>query len=287
MLKRLALGVVLVLLLAILGFVGWVGDVLSRPALVAVGPAPAELHAVDVVLDTAEGETVAGWLVPGEEGKGAILLLHGVRANRMQMIERARYLRGLGYTVLLVDLPAHGQSPAKRITFGAHEARGVNAALAYLHALDPARKIGVVGVSMGAAAVVLANPKTPHLEAVVLESMYPTIEEALADRIALDHGNWAQALVPLLLWQLPLRTGVYPADLRPITAIRSLHAPLLIAAGSIDRHTTLPETRRIFEAANPPKELWIVEGAAHVDLFAFDRVSYEAHVGGFLREHLR
>jgi alpha-beta hydrolase superfamily lysophospholipase len=287
MLKRAAVGIVVLMLLAVIGFIAWVGDVLSRPALVAIGPAPPDLNATNISLKTEDGASVAGWLIPGEPGKAAVLLLHGVGANRTQLVDRARYLRGMGYTVLLIDMPAHGESPAPHITFGAREARGVTAALAYLRARDPQQKIGVIGMSMGAAALVLSKPETTRLEAVVLESMYPTIEEALADRIALDHGAWAQSLAPLLLWQLPLRTGVYPSELHPIDAIRLLHVPLMIAAGSIDRHTTLPETRRIFAAANAPKELWIVEGAAHVDLFRFDRAGYEAHVGTFLADHLR
>jgi alpha-beta hydrolase superfamily lysophospholipase len=286
-LKRLALGAAVALVVAVVAFMAWVGDVLTLPALATIGPPPVDLHASDVILPTPGGAKVSGWLAPGERGKGAILLLHGVRANRLQMLERARWLRAMGYTVMLIDQSAHGESPADRITFGAHEADGVTAALAYLEASHPGEKIGVIGVSMGAASLVLANPKAPHLGALVLESMYPTIEEALADRIALDHGKWAQVFAPLLLWQLPLRTGVWPSDLRPITAIHAIHVPLLVAAGSIDRHTTLSETRRIFAAANPPKALWIVDGAAHVDLFAFDRKGYETRVGGFLREHLR
>ncbi|HXF78919.1 MAG TPA: alpha/beta hydrolase [Usitatibacter sp.] len=287
MLKRLAIGAGAALIVLVIAFMAWVGDVLTRPALATIGPPPADLGASDVVLTPPGGAKVSGWLVPGDDGKAAVLLLHGVRANRLQMLERARWLHGMGYSVLLIDQPAHGESPADRITFGAHEANGVTAALAYLEASRPGRKIGVIGVSMGAASLVLSNPKARDLGAVVLESMYPTIEEALADRIALDHGKWAQAFAPLLLWQLPLRTGVWPAELRPIAAIGSLHVPLLVAAGSIDRHTTLSETRRIFAAANPPKELWIVDGAAHVDLFAFDRKAYATRVGGFLREHLR
>ncbi|HSS27405.1 MAG TPA: alpha/beta hydrolase [Usitatibacter sp.] len=270
-----------------IGASAWLGDLLSRPAPLVIGAPPADFAATTVTLHGETGAVVSGWLVRGQEGRGAILLLHGVRANRLQMMERARYFNAMGYSVLLIDMPAHGASPGERITFGAHEARGVSAALAYLHATYPGQKIGVIGVSMGAAALVLARPRTPELSAVVLESMYPTIEEAVADRIAVHVGKWATGFAPLLLWQLPLRTGVSAADLRPIAGIGAIHAPLLIAAGSNDLDTTLAETRRIFAAANAPKELWIVDGAGHEDLFHSYRSQYEARVGGFVREHLR
>jgi fermentation-respiration switch protein FrsA (DUF1100 family) len=67
----------------------------------------------------------------------------------------------------------------------------------------------------------------------------------------------------LLLWQLPLRLNIRPDALRPIAYIAQLKAPVLIAAGGADLHTTLPETQRLFAAAAEPKALWVVEGAAH------------------------
>jgi len=42
--------------------------------------------------------------------------------------------------------------------------------------------VGVIGVSLGAASLVLAKPD-PAPSAVVLESMYPTIEEAVSNRL--------------------------------------------------------------------------------------------------------
>jgi fermentation-respiration switch protein FrsA (DUF1100 family) len=150
----------------------------------------------------------------------------------------------------------------------------------------PNEKIGVIGVSLGAASLVLSKPTVP-LSAVVLESMFPTIQEAVSDRLNIYLGPFGEWLTPLLLWQLPLRLNISPDQLRPIAEIASLRAPLLIAAGSIDRHTTLVETRQIYAAAHDPKELWVIDGAAHVDLHAFDPPTYEKRVSAFLAKHLR
>jgi hypothetical protein len=38
--------------------------------------------------------------------------------------------------------------------------------------------------------------------------------------------------------------------------------------------------------AAEPKSLWVVEGARHQDLLAFDRQGYEEHVVGFLMQAL-
>jgi len=262
------------------------GEALSRPARSIVGAVPAGLNADAVRIPTPDGGHLSGWISSGHPGAGAVLLLHGVRADRRQMAARARFLQSLGHGVLLIDLPAHGESSGDRIRFGAKEALAVQTALAFLASAQPGEKLGAIGVSLGAASLVLGQPGHP-LDAVVLESMYPTIEDAVADRLALHGGAAAAHLAPLLLMQLSLRLGVTREQLRPVDAIGRLSCPVLLASGADDRHTTLAETERLFAAAAEPKQLWVVPGAAHVDLHAFAPPAYEARVGAFLGQHLR
>jgi fermentation-respiration switch protein FrsA (DUF1100 family) len=99
-------------------------------------------------------------------------------------------------------------------------------------------------------------------------------------------GFLAPVLTPLLLVQLQPRLHIAVSDLEPIRWIGELGAPVLVAAGSDDRHTTLEETRELFAAAVQPKELWVVKGAVHEDLLAFGEAAYEEHVVKFLRRHL-
>ncbi len=262
------------------------GEILSHPANRPVGPSPPDFPAHSVSIPTAEGGALVGWLWPGLPGHGAVLLLHGNRSDRRQMLARARFLGRNGYATLAVDQQAHGESPGTRITFGAREAEGVRASLAFLRRELPGEPIAVIGVSLGAAATVLAHPKPPPA-AVVLESLYPTIEQAVANRLAMRFGAGGDLLAPLLLWQLRLVTGVAQRDLHPIAAIADLAAPVLIASGSEDRHTPWAETERIFAAASAPKELWRVAGAAHVDLHGFAPAEYEARILEFLARNLR
>lgn len=264
--------------------VGAAGELLSRPVRQVIGPPPEALKAETVDIPYA-GQHLSGWQLRGRAGAGVVLLLHGVRSDRRQMAGRASFLHGIGYSVLLIDLPAHGESSGSRITFGVREAEGVKAALAYLAREMPDEPIGVVGVSLGAASMVLAG-HDPRVRAVVLESMYPTIEDAVGNRLRHYLGPLGAMLQPLLLWQLPLRTGVSPVELRPLARIGALQAPVFIISGTRDWHTTPEETQRLFDAAAQPRQLWIVEGASHVDLHAFGPLAYETRVGAFFARHL-
>ncbi|SDE73677.1 Lysophospholipase, alpha-beta hydrolase superfamily [Massilia sp. PDC64] len=255
--------------------------------LIAVAPRPVALAGPgfeDVLLRAAPDQRVAGSWLPGR-GRGAVLLLHGIHGDRRDMADRARFLNAQGYAVLLIDLPGQGASTASFVTFGLREADGVRAALKELRRRAPGQKIGVIGVSLGAASLVLCRD-CPPVDAVVLESMYPTIEEAVANRLRMRLGPVGGPLSALLLWQLPLRLGIRPDALHPIKYLGDVKAPVLIAAGSADLHTTLSETQRLYEAAAQPKALWVVEGAAHVNLHAYAREEYERRIGAFLAAHL-
>lgn len=283
--KRIGITVLLALLLGAVT-IGLAGEVLSHPFRRAIGHAPQDLGGTAVQLAASPTETISGWFARGRAGGGAVLLLHGVRSDRTEMLDRARFLKKAGYSVLLVDLQAHGESTGHHITFGAHEGLGVLGALRYLQKELPRERIGVIGVSLGAASLVLAKP-APAPDAVVLESMYPTIAEAVADRLAMRIGALGNLFAPLLLWQLPLRLGVSTDQLRPIVEIPHLKAPLLIASGTKDQHTTWAETERLYAAANEPKELWAVEGAAHVDLYAYSPAAYQEKILQFFSKNLR
>lgn len=256
-----------------------------EPHAVALDPG---LGAQSLTLDAGPGQRVAASFLPAREagkGKGGILLLHGIHSDRRQMAARAAFLHREGYAVMLIDLPGQGASTAPAVTFGLTEAEGVHAALEELRRRLPGQRIGVIGVSLGAASLVLCRD-CPKVDAAVLESMYPSIEEAVEDRLRIRLGALGAPLSRLLLWQLPLRLDIQPAQLRPIARVGSLGMPLLIAAGSADRHTTLAETERLYAAATSPKSLWVVEGAAHVDLHGYARAEYERRIGAFLERYV-
>jgi fermentation-respiration switch protein FrsA (DUF1100 family) len=274
--------------LTLLGFMGvWrAGGSLSNPAPAIVGALPPDLTGRNVEFASESGSIIHGWFLPGRPGAGAVLLTHGVRSNRLAMLGRARFLSRTGFAVLLFDFQAHGESPGSHITFGYLESRDAQAAVRFLRANAPGEKIGVIGVSLGGAAALLASPAL-EADALVLEMVYPTIDQAVQDRLKLRLGSWAGILSPLLTWQLKPRLGVRPEALRPIDQVAKIDRPKLFIVGDLDQHTTIAESREMFDRASPPKELWIVAGAAHVDLHQFSQTEYEHRVGTFLTQHLR
>jgi fermentation-respiration switch protein FrsA (DUF1100 family) len=69
---------------------------------------------------------------------------------------------------------------------------------------------------------------------------------------------------------------------RPIDHAAALPCPVLVMSGTADRSTWASDTQAIFDAAAPRKELWLVPGAAHEDLYAFAPQQYRTRVLAFL-----
>jgi alpha-beta hydrolase superfamily lysophospholipase len=278
----------LLVAIALLSFAGvWiVGSALISPAPSYIGPPPADLPAENVVFPDTTGGSIHGWFVPGTRGQGAILLLHGVRANRRAMANRARFLHASGYAVLLIDFQASGESPGKEITFGYREADDVKASMRYLHRRLPGERVGIIGTSMGGAATILAEPDV-HADAVVLEQVYPTIEQATEDRLAIHLGRMGPLFAPMLLATLHAHLGIDADQLCPIDHIGHLTMPKLLIVGDRDRDTTMDESYAMFRAATGTKALWVVHGAKHVDLYAYVGADYKVRVLGFFGTWLR
>jgi fermentation-respiration switch protein FrsA (DUF1100 family) len=282
--KLIGLGLLVGLLLFLVG--SWLaGSAFSAPARQVIGSMPSDLHGRAIEFHSDSGATIHGWLLPGRPGAGAIALMHGVRANRLSMVDRARFLSAAGFSVLLFDFQAHGESTGERITFGYLESKDAEGAVKFLHENAPGERVGVIGVSMGGAAATLASPPL-EVDAMVVEMVYPTINEAITDRLSARLGGWAGVLSPGLSWQLKPRMGIGVNDLRPIDHVGEITAPKLFIAGAEDRYTRIDESRRIYEAAAKPKELWIVPGAGHQDLYQFATTEYKGYTWVFFSKFL-
>jgi alpha-beta hydrolase superfamily lysophospholipase len=260
-----------------------VGGKLVAPASRTVGAAPEDFPARTIFIESDSGSKLVAWHLEVPESEATILLLHSVRSDRRSMLSRAMLLRDRGYSTLLVDLQAHGESDGDNITVGHLEKQDVTACVQYIRNRNPHERIAIVGRSLGGAAALLSRVEVDLL---VIESVYPTIGEAIHNRVEIRLGPLHHALAPLLLWQLKPRLGISPGDLRPIDQLQHFKCPVLIASGSMDQHTTLQETKSMVELANEPKKFVIFEGVGHDDLLSADPEKYQNEIIGFIENNL-
>jgi uncharacterized protein len=265
--------------------ISWhVGGELVAPQKCEVGMIPDGISGVAITLVTDDGLRVRGWHMPSADSTATVILLHPIRGDRRSMLARANMLTGVGYSTLLIDLPSHGESDGDVITAGWRERHAVSAAVDFVKKHDPDQKIAIVGWSLGGAAALFASPL--DVDAMVLESVYSNVTEAVHNRVSIRFGWLHHVVAPLLTSQFYLRLGITTNELSPIDSIPTVDCPILVLAGDKDAHTTLSESKRMYAAAIEPRQMFIFEGAAHQDLYKYDHEAYQETVVAFLKTWL-
>ncbi|WP_020394626.1 alpha/beta hydrolase [Thiolinea disciformis] len=268
----------LVALVFFFGLILWAaGSYLSKPVNQLV-KMPVEFE--KIVFNSTHGS-----FLKSESNSICALLLHGVRSNRASMIGRASFLKDMGISSLLIDLQAHGETLGSEITFGIRESVDAANGVSFLKEVKECGKIVAIGQSLGGASALLGNGPI-HVDALILESVYPTIEEAVQNRLEMRLGKMGKIIAPFLYLQIPLRIDVSLSELKPIEAIKKVNVPVFIISGSNDEHTKAEETERLFHAANESKQLWLVKGAAHEDLLSYRPEEYKAKISSFIKQSL-
>jgi hypothetical protein len=254
----------------------------ARFPIGSISPADLGLDYTDITLSTRDGLTLQSWYVPSTND-AAVILVHAFNGNRTGTIYHAALLAEHGYGVLLYDTRAQGESEGDLYAWGWDAHWDVIAGLDYLQhrpEVDPER-IGVLGLSAGAAIAIRAAAETGEISAVVAEgSGWPTLEDWLITAEPVD-AIWVPEIWVMYKW-VEVVTGIW--NPMPVSQAVSRIAPtplLLIAAGE-DRAFA----RACFDAASEPKTFWNRDEPGHIDALFTHPDEYERRVIGFLDQAL-
>ncbi len=248
---------------------------------ISKSPAANNLPYEEVTFTTADGLKIAGWYIPGSR-PAAIIVVHGLSANRSATLPEATILAEAGFHVLQIDLRGNGQSEASPNTYGYYEALDVQAAVDFLEKRPDVEHIGAVGSSLGGAVVARAAALDPRIEAIVIASSFSSLPEAVED--AFDDmsifPSWPFA--PLLVSLAERRVGLEISRVNSARDLASIQPrAVLLIHGAEDDLFPVRHARRMYEAAGEPKELWVIQGFGHGNPAEAFRAEYRARVVDF------
>jgi uncharacterized protein len=278
--------IVLFLWLGSSAYVAWRFTRRSSPEFPEPPPAVSWGTVEEHRLTTSDHQQIGAWLVRGKPEKGCILLLHGNGGSRGSMWPVMEMLAKADYTVLAISLRAHGDSTGEINDFGWSARYDVAAAVDFLEREFPQRKVRIVGRSLGAAAAVFAAKELDgRIAGYFLEQPYKDLRSAVWNRLEnhlppglawIAYGGlrlWAPVFLPVALERLSLSDHI--ADIPK-------EVPLVIIAGSADRHARLDDVQSLFRSVQSHAKLVIFEGAAHVSLDGYDPELYANTLFEFL-----
>jgi fermentation-respiration switch protein FrsA (DUF1100 family) len=252
-------------------------------------PAPqdVEFHSRDPrIADLA----LRGWWIPGRTETGpSVILVHGLKSCRRDenVLMAAGMLHRNGFGVLLMDQRDHGDSDDEDLRFAA----GTEEYLDVLGAWDwlagqgvPEDRIGILGMSFGAATTVIAGGEEPRVAAVWEDSSYADMDEAIRDYLA--HEGYPTILAPGGELAARIVAGDDLTAKSPLAEIpRYAGRPLAIVHGEADTLLSphyADELRDAAEASGVDlREVWMVPGVDHTRAVIDERLAYEPRLIDF------
>lgn len=262
---------------------------MTRPPRL-VGASSAASHGlpepVAVTFPAADGVPVPAWWfeAPGGAGAGTVIVCHGHGGDKASSEWVALGLYPT-HGVLLIDTRGHGEHTAARTSVGYLERLDVLGAVRWVKDRWPDERVGLLGISMGGAACILAAAECPDVAAVVAESAFARLRIPLACAIGLR--GYPRPLRRPLAWAVcataPWLHGTVRARWQdPISAVHRLAPrPLLLIHGGADQLTPVSEAYALYRAAGEPKELWVEPGVGHTLMAEVHPAEYDRRVRRF------
>jgi len=246
-----------------------------------------------VEFQSSDGIDLKGWWLPANgsspgSAAGTIVYVHGQNRTRIEMLPMAQLGHSLGYNGLAFDLRHQGASGGHFSSVGYWERLDAEAAVRY--ALDQehaARPVVLWGISLGAAASLMAAAETPEVAAVISDSTFLSFEDTARHHWRLFFPGWPSfpmlnETVGLIAWKAHFR----PADFDLENAVRRINLrPILFIGVEGDRRMPPVIARTLYGiATSPDKMLLIVPGTRHGEGFTSGREEYQQAVREFLEK---
>lgn len=253
-------------------------DYLAKPRDV-VGDRALRIPHSDVVFRASDGVRLAGWYARGANG-AAIVVVHGGGGDRTGAVRHARMLQAAGYGVLLYDARGRGRSGGHENAFGWRWDRDVRGAVDYL-AAHGIHRIGLLGLSTGAEAVVAEAADDPRVGAVVADGLQGRTP---ADASHLSFGDRlvVQPAFTVIGWEIRALRGERPPHplIRDVHRVAATRPLLLIGTEAFERALDRAYVR------GTAAHLWELPTTPHTKGLADHPADYRRHVLGLLARGL-
>lgn len=255
---------------------------------------PVEFRSTDGIL-------LKGWYIPASTpppsgARGTIVYCHGNNRTRIETLPEARFAHSLGYNGLVFDFRHQGESGGNLSSIGYWERLDAEAAVRHALAEEKAQPPVILwGISMGAAAALMAAAESPQVAAVISDSAFPNLKELIAHHyylfrgIGRRHWWWFPPLpgFPLaneVTYWIGWRAKFRPDDFDLEKAVSRINPrPILFVGVNGDPRMPPYYAQALYDrATSTEKQIVILPGDRHGEGFNHATKEYEAAVAQFL-----
>ena len=202
-------------------------------------------------------------------------------------LERAIDLWKLGYGALLYDARSHGESGKARVSMGYWERLDAEAAVKFLREEVPDDRIVLFGISMGAAAALLAAAETPEVAAVISDSSFLSFDDTVDHHVRMFLHLPTFPMANEFKFFIERKAGFDASKLDALDAVKRIgDRPILFIAAAHDRRMPPEIAQTLYNAcASSKRDLLVVDGPGsdiHGHAYQANPQFYIARVAQFL-----
>lgn len=242
-----------------------------------------------ITLTSFDGLKLVGLLIPAEQAKGTIIVMHGYRSRAdMDFAPEVKFLHELGYRLIVAMQRSHDESEGKYITFGAKERYDCLEWAQYAaERFGKEQDIFLAGISMGASTVLMAAglPLPENVRGIIADCGFTSPWDIVSK---VGRHDMHLPAFPFVYGVNLFARWLAKFDLKECSTLEAMKTntrPILFIHGDADDFVPLAMTEKAYEACTAPKELLVIHGAGHAVSYLYDTETCQRAIAAFIRKY--
>ncbi len=245
-----------------------------------------------VTIRARDGITLCAEYFPAEKESDTLVICnHGYTGRGMKDCPSiAVFFHKLGFDCLIVDHRAHGGSGGDYIGFGILDRFDCRGWIDYIdRRFGKSKKIILYGVSMGATISVMTAgfpDLSDSVRAVIADCAFTSPYDVFAHILKRDYHLPPFPIMNINDVICRRKAGYGFRDYSTLEAVRSTDIPILFIHGREDNFVPVWMSEQNYEECRSPKDIYIVENAAHAASYYENTAAYENKIKEFLSKNV-
>ena len=239
----------------------------------------------DLYIHSKDNLKLHGMFIPNKNNKKIMILSHGYGSTpERDIYSSCSEYYNMGFSLLIIDLRACGESEGKWFTFGYHEHEDLALWVKYIHKNYKNSEIIIGGVSLGATIALMTPNINKHVDGIIADSGYVNAYEQVGYIISYFF-HMPKLFMPMVnvYYKWFLHVNLRWVD--TVNSLKNIKIPILFIHGIDDEFVLIDNTITNYNSYKGKKEKLFVNYATHGASYLYDRNAYVETIKKFLKKH--
>lgn len=217
-----------------------------------------------------------------------VITVHGYTSEGINMSSYAKKYYDNGYNVLIPDLRAHGLSEGDYIGMGWDDRLDIISWINYILNEDPNAEIVLHGISMGSATVLMTSGEEipSNVKVIVADCGYTSVWDEFAYQLDDLFSLPEFPILNVSSIVAKIRAGYFLGEASSIKQVKKSKTPILYIHGDQDDFVPYYMMEELYNATSSEKEMLTIKGAEHAKASEVDPKTYWTTVNNFINKYI-